>query len=144
LAFEATALAHGQEAAQEAQDASRALFRDLRSGDSSGPLSEASTVTGMPEAKDSAVLSEVANVIPTTAIPAERLAEGVEVVDALVLSGLAPSKGAARRLIQQGGAYLGDRRVESPERRLTGEDLGADGLLLRVGKKRYHRLVAGS
>ena len=144
LAFEATALAHGQEAAQEAQDASRALFRDLRSGDSSGPLSEASTVTGMPEAKDSAVLSEVANVIPTTAIPAERLAEGVEVVDALVLSGLAPSKGAARRLIQQGGAYLGDRRVESPERRLTGEDLGADGLLLRVGKKRYHRLVADS
>jgi tyrosyl-tRNA synthetase len=119
LAFEATALAHGLDAAREARAAARALFR--REGETGG-----------------------LDAVPTTAIPAERLAEGVEVVDVLVLSRLAPSKGAARRLIQQGGAYLGDRRVESPERRLTREDLGADGLLLRVGKKRYHRLVAGS
>jgi tyrosyl-tRNA synthetase len=116
LAFEVTRLRDGEEAAREAQAAARALFR----GDGEGGLAAT----------------------PTTAIPADRLADGVEVVELLVLSGLAPSKGAARRLIQQGGAYLGDRRVERDDEKVAREDLGSDGLLLRAGKKRYHRIVA--
>jgi tyrosyl-tRNA synthetase len=115
LAFEVTRLRDGEAAARKAQASARALF-----GGAEGSL----------------------DAVPTTAIPAERLARGVEVVDLLQTCGLAPSKAAARRLIEQGGAYLGDRRVESPDQRVVREDLGADGLLLRAGKKRYHRLVA--
>jgi tyrosyl-tRNA synthetase len=115
LAFEVTRLRDGEAAAREAQASARALF-----GGTEGSL----------------------DAVPTTAIPAERLAPGVEVVELLQTCGLAPSKAAARRLIEQGGAYLGDRRVESPDQRLVREDLGTDGLLLRAGKKRYHRIVA--
>ncbi len=74
----------------------------------------------------------------------ERLAEGIEIVDLLVLSQLASSKAAARRLIEQGGAYLGGRRVDVPDLKIRRADLGAGGLLLRAGKKRYRRIVAAS
>jgi tyrosyl-tRNA synthetase len=115
LAFEVTRLRDGEAAAREAQATARALFGgDARDLDAA----------------------------PTTAIPADRLDEGVEIVELLALSGLAASKGAARRLIQQGGAYLGDRRVERDDEKITRDDLGDDGLLLRAGKKRYHRIVA--
>ena len=114
LAFEATRLTHGETAAREARASARALF----GGDGSG-----------------------LEAVPTTAVPTELLAEGIEIVDLLVLSQLAPSKAAARRLIEQGGAYLGDRRVASPDLKVTLENLRANGLLLRAGKKRYHRLV---
>jgi tyrosyl-tRNA synthetase len=63
------------------------------------------------------------------------------VVELLVLGDLAASRGAARRLIQQGGAYVGDRRVESADARVSGEELGNGGLLMRAGKKRFHRFV---
>ena len=62
-------------------------------------------------------------------------------VDLLVLGSLAASKGAARRLIQQGGVYLGEQRVEAADLRVSGEQLSGNGLLLRAGKKRFHRFV---
>jgi tyrosyl-tRNA synthetase len=61
-----------------------------------------------------------------------------------VLGALAPSRGAARRLIQQGGAYVGDQRVEALDTRVTRNQLEQDGLLVRAGKKRFHRFVAGA
>ena len=82
--------------------------------------------------------------VPTTAVPMERLEDGIEVVDLLVLGSLAASRGAARRLIEQGGAYLGDRRVDTPDTRVTREQLEPDGLLVRAGKKRFHRFVVAS
>ncbi|MCC6178158.1 MAG: tyrosine--tRNA ligase [Chloroflexi bacterium] len=115
LAYEVTKLAHGQAAADEARAASHALF-----GGAAGSL----------------------DAVPTTAVPAERLDDGIEVVDLLVMAKLAPSKAAARRLIQQGGAYLGDRRIDEPAERVGRDDLGTKGLLVRAGKKRFHRFVA--
>ena len=82
--------------------------------------------------------------VPTTAVPAERLADGIDVVELLVLGALAPSRGAARRLIEQGGAYLGDRRVDAPDSRVTRDQLGQDGLLVRAGKKRFHRFIVAA
>jgi tyrosyl-tRNA synthetase len=117
LAFEVTRLRDGEQAAREAQAGARALF-----GGNGGSL----------------------DAVPTTAISAERLAAGVDVTELLVLSELAKSKREAQRMIQQGGAYLGDDRIDSPDHLVTGDDLGQDGLLLRAGKKRYHRIVAGS
>ena len=119
LAFETTRLTHGDEAAREAQASARALFGD-----------------GSSDANFHAV--------PTTSLPEERLSEGVEVVDLFVISELAPSKAAARRLIEQGGAYLGDRRVDRADTKVTRRDLGPNGVLLRAGKKRYHRIVVST
>jgi tyrosyl-tRNA synthetase len=63
--------------------------------------------------------------------------EGVpSFVDLLVETRLAPSKGAARRTIAEGGAYLNNRRVEDPELVPTAEDLiGGTWMVLRRGKK---------
>jgi tyrosyl-tRNA synthetase len=114
LAFEVTSLVHGEAAATEAQQSARALF----GGDGSDLTA-----------------------VPTTTVPADRLADGIELVELLVLGELAASRGAARRLIQQGGVYLGDQRVEAADVRISGEQLAARGLLLRAGKKRFHRFV---
>ena len=115
LAFEVTALTHGLEAAQTAQQASRALF------DGTGALA------GVPE----------------TVLPQGRLTTGVLAVDLLVETGLATSKSAARRLIQQGGASLNGSRLTSLEAVVTSADLHDGALLLRAGRKQYHRVVAG-
>ena len=115
LAFEATALTHGIDAAHAAQNAARALF------DGTGELD------GVPE----------------TAIPQVRLAAGVPVVDLLVETGLAASKSAARRLIQQGGASLNGTRLAHLEAIVTSADLHDGALLLRAGRKHYHRVVVG-
>ena len=115
LAFEVTRLRDGEAAAREVRASARALF--------SGDRGNLETV-------------------PTTGIPAARLDEGIEAAELFQTCGLAPSKAAARRLIDQGGAYLGDQRVERADQRVTRADLGGNGLLLRAGKKRYHRVVA--
>ncbi len=113
LAFAVTALTHGETAAHTAQQAARALF------DGTGDL------VGVPET----TLSQV------------RLAAGVPVIDLLVETGLAASKSAARRLIQQGGATLNGTRLAQLEAVITSADLHEGALLLRAGKKHYHRVV---
>ena len=54
--------------------------------------------------------------------------------------GLTNSGGLARRLIQQGGAYVNRRRIEAFDRMITDKDLNKGEILLRAGKKRYHRV----
>ena len=115
LAFEVTKLTHGEHEARKAQDASHALF------EGTGEL------TGVPE----------------TTMPQVRLTAGVPVIDLLVETGLAASKSAARRLIQQGGASLNGTRLAQLEAVVTSADLRDGALLLRAGKKHYHRVVVG-
>jgi len=55
--------------------------------------------------------------------------------------GLASSRGEARRLIQQGGAYVNGERIETVEQMITPHNLEEGSLFLRVGKKKYHRVV---
>ncbi len=113
LAFEATKLTHGEDEARKARDAAHALFEGT--GELAG--------------------------VPETAIPQVRLAAGVPVVDLLVETGLAASKSAARRLIQQGGASLNGTRLAHLEAVVTSADLHDGAVLLRAGKKHYHRVV---
>ena len=115
LAFEVTQLTHGENEARKAQDASHALF------EGTGEL------TGVPE----------------TTMPQMRLTAGVPVIDLLVETGLAASKSAARRLILQGGASLNGTRLAQLEAVVTSADLHDGALLLRAGKKHYHRVVVG-
>ena len=107
-------LTHGEDEARKARDAAHALF------EGTGRTSQG---------------------VPETAIPQVRLAAGVPVVDLLVETGLAASKSAARRLIQQGGASLNGTRLAHLEAVVTSADLHDGALLLRAGKKHYHRVV---
>jgi tyrosyl-tRNA synthetase len=83
----------------------------------------------------------VATGVPETTLARRRLEVGVSVVDLFVESGLAASKGAARRLIQQGGASLNGVRVGDVEGMVSSADVQDGALLLRAGKKRYHRVM---
>ncbi len=84
-------------------------------------------------------LIEIFADVPSHELPAARLRhEGLPLPDALVAAGLAKSKGEARRIIQQGGAYVNNRRRTDQQTRLTDEDRASQTVIvLRSGKKRY-------
>jgi tyrosyl-tRNA synthetase len=122
LAEDVTRRTHGESGLAAARRATDALF----GGDIDG--------LGADEIAD--IFSEV----PSADVGREALAgEGTPVVELLVASGAASSKGEARRDIRGGGIYLNNRRVEDEERRV-GVDEAVEGrfLVLRKGKKRYH------
>jgi tyrosyl-tRNA synthetase len=115
LAYETTRITHGEAAAKEAQAAARAAFGS--GGDLDG--------------------------MPTTSITRAQLAEGMQLTAVMAETGLTRSRGDARRMIQQGGAYVNDQRISDVNHVLGEGDLTAEGILLRAGKKRFHRLVVG-
>ena len=117
LAYHATLITHGKAAAEEARAAAAAVFGAARA-----------------EADLDAV--------PTTIVPVSRLAVGVSPVDLFAEVGLTRSKSEARRLVQQGGMYVNNQRIEDLEQVLTDADVTPDGILLRAGKKKYHRVLA--
>jgi tyrosyl-tRNA synthetase len=135
LAFEVTQLTHGEDAARQARDAAHALFEGERSEGASASLGRA-----VPQGAQRVLAGALVGV-PETAIPQVRLAAGVAVVDLLVETGLAASKSAARRLIQQGGVSLNGSRLAQLEAVVTSADLHDGALLLRAGKKHYHRVI---
>jgi len=65
------------------------------------------------------------------------------IVDLIVEAGLASSRGEAKRLIQQGGITAGETRVDALDRVFTDADIGPEGILLRAGKKKVRRILAG-
>ena len=77
--------------------------------------------------------------VPSRELPRQQLCEpGLSIIDALVEAGLAKSKGDARRVITQGGAYVNNRRVEGIESQLTAANLASEStMILRTGKKNY-------
>jgi tyrosyl-tRNA synthetase len=116
LATEATRLAHGDAAAEEARAAAAAVFE--RAGAEAG--------------------------LPEVAVDRAALAAGFTVVDGLVRAGLAKTRGEARRLIRGGGAKLNDARVDDELAPLGEDELRGDGTVkLSAGKKRHVLLRAG-
>jgi tyrosyl-tRNA synthetase len=113
LAFEATRLTHGKAAAHAAEQAAQAMFG------SDGDAVE----------------------MPQTIVSQNRFDTGILAIDLLVETGLAASKGAARRLIQQGGASLNGMRLDKIDATVTTTDVQDGAVILRAGKKRYHRVV---
>jgi tyrosyl-tRNA synthetase len=85
-------------------------------------------------------LTEIFADVPSAQLPRGTLEDssGIPVIDALVAAGLAKSKGDARRSVQQGGAYVNNRRIQSVDTRLTAADLASESVMvLRSGKKNY-------
>ena len=114
LAHAVTEVVHGTEAADQARAAARAAF-----GGGGGDL------------------------VPTYCILPADLSAGIKIVDLLHAAGLAVSKSAARRLIEQGGVRLGDRKISMVDDRLGINEVGANGTLLHAGKKHVRRIVVG-
>ena len=84
----------------------------------------------------------LAREVPVTEMTRAELEAGVKLVDLLVRTGLAESKGAARKLIDGGGVYLNNQRQNEAQKTVSATDLRWPGaILLRVGKKNYHLLV---
>jgi len=92
-----------------------------------------------------AQLAEIFADVPSRTVPWARLEPpGLNIIDALFESGLAPSKAEARRTIQQGGAYLNNRRVAGIDQNLSRADLASESVIvLRSGKKKYALLRFG-
>ena len=120
LAFEATKITHSEQEARNAQEASRSLFSSSSSRSSSSSSSSSS--------------------VPTTAVDRSRLEEGIPAWQLLQEVGLCKSRAEARRLIQQGGAYVNERRLEAFDERIAIRDMEQGAVLLRAGKKRFHRV----
>jgi tyrosyl-tRNA synthetase len=134
LAFEATQLAHGREEAVAALEAAKRLFGRREIPDA---LLPSSTV---PRGRDEGEAAAV----PTSTVSLARLEEGIPAFRLFLETGLASSGAAARRLIGQGGAYVNGERIDSAEQLITAAHLTADAaLVLRSGKKKYHRVQAG-
>ncbi len=113
LALELTALVHGKEEAEKALNAARALFGQ--------------------GGADAAM--------PTTSLTADNLTDGaIGILDLLVLTGLAASKGEGRRLVQQGGVTVNDEKVTDFNATFDGAAVAA-GLVIRKGKKAFHRVT---
>jgi tyrosyl-tRNA synthetase len=131
LAFEATGLAHGREEALAALQASQRLFGSRKISEEVLPSSL------IPRAASE---TDPAGV-PSSTIRRERLTAGIPAFKLFHELGLSFSGAAARRLIDQGGGYINGRRIDSPERLISDDDLSAEGfMVLRCGKKHYHRL----
>ena len=115
LAYELTALVHGEEEAKKAEASAKALFGGA---------------------------GDAANMPTTTITEAELENGGLDIVSLLVKSGLCPSRGDARRNVQQGGVSANDEKINDANKLFTADEL-REGVTLRRGKKNYNRVVLG-
>lgn len=123
LAEEITRMVHGEEALQNAQRASEAMFG------------------GSLEGLDDATLEDIFGEVPAVELPRTVLGEGRTLVEVLVEHKVFPSKGEARRMVQNGGLYLNNERVDALDAPLNEQSLCSKNVaVVRRGKKNYHLL----
>jgi tyrosyl-tRNA synthetase len=131
LAYETTRLAHGQKEAVNAFSASASMFGMRAVAEDILPSS--SIPRGKSEVDDLSV--------PHSYLDSESLEAGIPAFRLFQMVGLASSGGAARRLIEQGGAYANGSRVEQFDQLITVNDLNdQDAIILRSGKKKFHQV----
>ena len=115
LAYELTALVHGEEEAKKAEESAKSLF---------------------------GAGGNNANMPTSTLTDADFENGNINVLSMLVATGLCPSRGEARRLVQQGGVMVDDAKVSSIDESLARERFEGEGVIVRKGKKVYHRVKA--
>lgn len=134
LAFEATRLAHGTREAFNAHRAATSMFGSRKVPDNILP---ASTIPRDDSGRDD-------ESVPRSFLDAQTLKAGIPAFKLFHQAGLANSGGAARRLIEQGGAYINGQRVEAFDYLVSETDLDdQQTILLRSGKKRFHKIEVG-
>lgn len=112
LAYEVTKLVHGEEKANKAQEAERALFAKGGEGDN----------------------------VPSVDMKADDFKDGMNILDLYLKAGLIPSKGEGRRLMQQGGIKIKGQSVSDFNRAITLDDFEDNKLLLQKGKKTFKQI----
>ena len=116
LAWEVTNIIHGKEEADKALETAKTVF-------AAGGMSAD---------------------MPTTTLTAEDFTDGkILVSDMLVKSKLVPSKAEAKRIITGGGVLVGDVKAEGFGASVNADDIGEDGIILKKGKKTFHRFIKG-
>ena len=114
LAFELTKLVHGEEEATKAREASHALFAG--GGDSAH--------------------------MPTVELSAADFADGdLDILALLVKTELAPSRSDARRAVEQGGVSVADAKVTDIKTTYSADSFGADGIVVKRGKKKFVKII---
>ena len=113
LAYEVTKLIHGEDEAKKAQETARALFKGK--GDSAN--------------------------MPSTEIEKADIAEGMGIINLMKMAGLISSNSEGRRLIEQGGVSVNDEKVTDVNLTLTENDLNDNEIIIKKGKKVYHKVV---
>jgi tyrosyl-tRNA synthetase len=131
LAFEATLLAHGREAAVTSLEAAAGVFGARVIPEHVLPSS------AIPRGN----AGDDRSGVPQTSVLLEVLKEGIPAFKALQMTGLVKSGGEARRLIKQGGGYVNGERIEGFDQMISDRLLENGEILFRVGKKKYHKLV---
>ena len=113
LAYELTKLVHGEEEAEKAKAAAKALFGGSGNSDD----------------------------MPSTVFTADDFTDGrLDIRDVLIKTGITKSRGEGRRLIEQGGISVADKKLDNFEFTFTPDDLAGDGVIIRKGKKIFHRI----
>ena len=150
LAFEATRIAHGKQEALKAYYAAQRMFgvrivpeEILPSSSVPRDVSEnnnLSNTSGDSSLDSEKLAMEALDSIPQSHIEEGQFKDGIPAFKLYHQVGLADSGSAARRLIEQGGAYVNGRRIESYDYLLTADDVVDLEILLRAGKKRYHKV----
>ncbi|MBR4330830.1 MAG: tyrosine--tRNA ligase [Candidatus Riflebacteria bacterium] len=116
LAYELTSLVHGKEEAEKAAEAAAALFAGGNGDDAN---------------------------MPTTTVASSDLTDGaIGILDALVKTGIAKSKGDARTLVKQGGITVDGNKVETQDFKFT-EEMLKNGAKIKKGKKIFHKIILG-
>ena len=115
LAYELTKMVHGEEEAEKAKAGAKALFAQ------GGVNTEH---------------------MPTTTLTAEDFTDGkITLIDMMLKSSLCATKSEARRLIQQGGVFVGDNKITSVDHAVEESDFAGDGVIVKKGKKTFHKFV---
>jgi tyrosyl-tRNA synthetase len=131
LAFETTLLAHGMEQTLKAYQAAASMFgtREI-----AGHILPSSSIP-----RGGSDVDDVS--VPESYVDAEKLKAGIPAFKLFHTAGLATSGGAARRLIEQGGAYVNGRRIDTFDFLITDREMNdANAIILRSGKKRFHKI----
>lgn len=132
LAYEATALAHGHEQAAKSYLAACSQFGFA---DPDGLIETTSRVKEISAASAN-------EAIPAIELTKDELGDGIGLLTLMVKAGLCASNGDARRLVQGGGCYIGDTRLQDPRMIVTQGDFGDGGeIMLRAGKKSRKRVI---
>lgn len=134
LAFEATLLAHGEEEAVKAYRAAVSMF-------GTKPVSD-KILQGSTIPRDFSIESDVK--MPQTEMEIHEFNNGIPAFKLFFKVKLAKSGGAARKLIEQGGAYINGVRLDAFDYMVTVNDFTEGEIMLRAGKKRYHRIKSTS
>lgn len=131
LAYETTKITHGEESARQALSSAMAVFgkREIPS-------------QWLPSSTIARGLLEIADdVIPSYSVSKQQMNAGRLLIEVLADAKWVASRGAARRLIQQGGVYLNNERVADENLQLGGQHLQGGKIVVRLGKKKYYHVL---